>query len=88
MPVRANRACLIILAALILFLAAAAVPGRTAAESEVSIGRIVDGVWKLDPINYTYRTLQNTKELNLSGKGIRAIEGDRKSTRLNSSHAR
>ena len=75
MPVRANRACRIILAALILFLAAAAVPGRTAAESEVTIGRIVDGVWKLDPINYTYRTLQNTKELNLSGKGIRAIEG-------------
>jgi len=82
--VRANRVCRIILAALMLFLAVAAVPGRTAAESSVLIGRIVDGVWKLDASNYTYRTLQNTKELNLSGKGIRGIEGIEYLSGLNS----
>lgn len=75
MFVNANHVCRIFLAVLMVFLSVAAAPGRTTAEHAVSIGRIEDGVWKLDPSNYTYKTLKNTKELNLSGKGIRAIEG-------------
>ena len=75
MSVKVNRACRILLAALMLILSVTAVPGRTAADRWVPVGRIEDGVWKLDPSNYTYRALRNTKELNLSGKGIRAIEG-------------
>lgn len=72
---KANRAGRIFLAALILFLSFAAAPVRSTAEPSASIGIIRDGVWRLEPANYTYRVLQNTKELNLSGKGIRAIEG-------------
>ena len=30
----------------------------------------INGVWRLDPANYTYRALQNIRELNLSA-GIR-----------------
>ena len=74
MSVKVNRMCRIILAALLLFLPAAAVPGYSLAGPS-SVGIIVDGVWKLDPANYTYRTLQNVKELNLSGMGIHALEG-------------
>ena len=72
---KVSRACRIFLAGLILFLCFAAVPGRTAAEPTAPVGMIKDGVWHLDPANYTYRALQNIKELNLSGKGIRSVEG-------------
>ena len=75
MSVKANRVCRIFLAVMMLFLSVAAVPGRAAADPWVPIGKVENGVWRLDPSNYTYRALQKTKELNLSGKGIRAIEG-------------
>ena len=76
MSVKLNRVCRIFFAALILFLSVAAAPGRSMAEPEPArIGIIEDGVWKLDPANYTYKALRNVKELNLSGKGIHALEG-------------
>ena len=75
MSVKLKRVCRIFLAAMLLFLSVAAVPGWTAPAYADSVGSIVDGVWKLDPSNYTYKALQNIKELNLSGKGIRALEG-------------
>ena len=72
---KVNRVCRILLAVLLLCMSVSAVPGRTAAEPWVPVGMIENGVWRLDPANYTYRALQNIRELNLSGKGIRAIEG-------------
>ena len=75
MSVKLKRVSRIFLVAMMLFLSVVAPSGRTAAEASVSIGKVENGVWSLDPANYTYRTLKNIKELNLSGKGIRAIEG-------------
>ena len=76
MSVKATRAYRLLAAALILCLLASGVPVRsTAAEPTAPIGRIENGVWRLDPANYTYRALQNVKELNLSGKGVTVLEG-------------
>ena len=75
MGLKMNRVGRILLAVLTLALVFAVGPGQAAAEGRITIGYIENGVWRLDPANYTYRTLQNTKELDLSGKGITAIEG-------------